>query len=152
MTDLTDSQMHFHISLSEDIERFLVNQRIDLISYLQQQGVGVQLAVCPDPAGLPEESRTKDLALVIVASAAGIAIILKSLGSLIQQVSHRPVLVKRKILKPVEDSVGNVVYLKNGKVLLQWVEVTEFESPSAPSHKDSITIKCCGIELSYKTE
>jgi hypothetical protein len=142
-----------HVRLSDEIAELLVNHQIDLVEYLKQQDISAKETFAENPVKSSDTPNEKELATVILVSAGGVALVTLAVTRLIETLQHRPVLVKQKVVKPVEDAAGKVIRGADGSPLLQWVEVAEFVEPRPRPHgTDSFSASCYGIELSYKSE
>ena len=129
------------ISVSPEIEELLLDNQVDLVELLQQEGMNVTQEFAKDPTA-DANSGYKDPTSVILASAALVLSITPFLSKIISALSHKRVLVKEKVFVPVEDSSGNVVRDSSGEAILHWVERSRFlESSDGMSSNTKISLK-----------
>ena len=139
------------ISLSPEIEELLFDNQVDLVELLQQEGMDVRQEFAKDPTA-DANSGYKDATRVILASAALVLSITPLLSKSISTLSQKTVLVKEKVLVPIEDSSGNVVIDSFGKPIVHWVERPRFlESSEEMPSNTKISLKGpFRLEVTYK--
>ncbi len=139
------------ISLSPEIEELLFDNQVDLVELLQQEGMDVRQEFAKDPTA-DANSGYKDATRVIWASAALVLSITPLLSNSISALSHKTVLVKEKVLVPVEDSSGNVVRDSFGEPMLHWLERSRFlESSEEMPSSSKISLKGpLRLEITYE--
>jgi hypothetical protein len=123
------------LDLSPEVEQMLVENEIDLEAALRERGLDARLSRAANPAK-SSESQTKDVSLVLLASAAVIVAATPLLREIIQTVSRRSVVINHRKLLPVEDSKGNVVQDSTGNPVMQWVDVPTVIAPSGTTAID----------------
>lgn len=143
-------QTQIFLFASPEIEEILINNQIDLVELLQQEGIEVRKEFAKDPA-TDANSGHKDVTAVILASAALVLAITPIISKVIEALSHKKVLVKELVCIPVENSNGDVVKDSYGQPILQWVERTRFLESSKEMHSNSqISLKGpVGFEITY---
>ncbi len=97
-------------------------------------------------------SGCKDATSVILASAALVLSITPFLSKIISALSHKRVLVKEKVLVPVEDSSGNVVRDSFGEPILHWLERSRLleSSEEMPSKTKMVLKGPYRLEVTYE--
>jgi len=146
-----EGQTQIFFFISHDIEELLIDNGIDLVEFLQQEGIEVNQDFATDPT-TDSKSSYRDPTTIILASAALVLAITPIISKLIAALSHKKVLIKELVLVPVEDSSGNVVKDSYGEPILQWIErVRLLESSEKIGSATQISIKGpVGLEISYK--
>lgn len=145
-----EDQTQIFFFLSPDIEELLVDNEIDLIELLQQEGIEVNQDFVKDPT-TDAKSGHKDVTTVILASAALVLAITPIISKVIAALSHKKVVIKELVCVPVEDSGGNVVRDSSGEPILQWVERARILESSKEMRSDTqISLKGpVGLEVTY---
>ncbi|WP_334731215.1 hypothetical protein [Nostoc sp.] len=143
-------QTQIFLFLSPDIEELLVENQIDLVEFLQQEGIEADQVIAKDPT-TDAKSGHRDVTTVILASAALVLAITPIISKLIAALCHKKVVVKELICLPVEDSGRNVVRDSFGEPILQWVERARFLESSEKMRSDTqISLKGpVGLEVTY---
>ena len=129
------------IFLSPGVRGVLADNATDLEALLRSHGHEVQTRLAADPDAKEGE---KDVALILVASAAVIAAATPLLTRLLETLGNRPVVVTRKVPHQVRG--------KNGKLRTKWVEETEVKVPAKPKVKQETQITAPGFKISLKSE
>jgi phosphoserine phosphatase len=122
-----------------EIEQLLLENQIDLVKELKEQGLIVERSFTPDPAK-EKSSQERDLTLVIVASGITVVAVSQAISKIIETLARRPILVKETICTPVLDSAGNFTRQINGEILMEWKEEYKLLEPTQPK-KENQTLK-----------
>lgn len=141
------------ITKDDAIEQLLFENNINITQILYDEGIDSSLKFIQDPANT-NNTGYKEPVTVILVSAGAILAVTPILKNIIENIARKPILVKQKRLKPVEDSRGKVVYDKDGKPQMYWEELNEFIEPTQ-SKLDKQSVKIKGpmkIELSFESE
>src|SRR5580693_4011186 len=107
------------VYLPDEVARFLAENGENLADLLRREGLAVNARLEVDPA---EPSGSRDLTLVLLATAAVITALTPTLTRIISAISNRPVLAKELRLRPVEDIKGRVLRDANGNPILHWID------------------------------
>lgn len=118
-----------------EIEQLLMENQIDLVKELKEQGVAVERGFTSDPAK-EESSQSRDVALVIIASGITLIALSQAISRIIETLARRPVVVKEITCCPSLDSKGNVIRHKNGEILMEWKEQYKMLEPMQPGSEN----------------
>jgi hypothetical protein len=142
--DVVAIEERVELLLSREVEELLADNGINLAELLARHGTGlrVELATATGVGA----SRDKDVAAVLVATAAVIASATPLIIHAFNRLTARPVLVTRVVRVPVEDSTGAVVRDAAGEPVLAWESRPEFVAPS--EHHTQVTIEGHGLRIS----
>lgn len=136
------------VFISPDILDTLLDNNVDLLDLLRNEGIEPRKALELDPAAIGE----KEPATVLIASAALIVSLSPIIARVIQAITSRKVVVREVMLVPVEDSSGNVVKDSRGEPLLQWVVVNRMLESTHTTEQSSFQIKGpLGLQISYQS-
>ena len=136
----TDSE-EVHVFLSPGIKALLAENATDLEGLLRSHGHDVQARLAAGPNASQGE---KDVALILVASAAVIAAATPLLTRLLETLGNRPVVVTRKVPRKIRT--------KDGKLKTKWIEETEVKTVQKAKVKQETQLKGLGFEISLKSE
>jgi hypothetical protein len=125
----------FFIFPGAEIEKLWLENQIDILKELREQGLSVERAFTSDPAK-DRISQSRDITLVIIASGITAIALSQAISKIIETLSRRPVLVKNLVCAPVLDSAGNIVRQENGEVLMEWKEEYKLLEPTQPSKEN----------------
>jgi hypothetical protein len=134
------------VFLSPDVERFLIDNEIDIRELISRTGQRVDVRRGTDPASTSAGS--KEPVTILLASAAIIAVATPLLRDLLHTLSGRDAVIRERRLLPVEDSSGNVVRNAKGEATLHWVDAVK----SVPNVQkpQAVNVKGWGIEISFR--
>jgi hypothetical protein len=118
-----------------EIEQLLMENQIDLVKELREQGLAVERGFTLDPAK-EESSQSRDVALVIIASGITLIALSQAISKIIETLARRPVVVKEITCRPALDAKGNVIRQKNGEILMEWKEQHKMLEPTQPGSEN----------------
>lgn len=118
-----------------EIEQLFMENQIDLVKELREQGLLVERGFTTDPAGEKSE-QSRDVALVIIASGITLVALSQAISKIIETLARRPVVVKEITCRPALDANGNVVRQKNGEILMEWKEQHRMLEPTQPGSEN----------------
>lgn len=118
-----------------EIEQLLMENQIDLVKELKEQGLAVERGFTSDPAR-EESSQSRDIALVIIASGITLIALSQAISKIIETLARRPVVVKEITCRPALDAEGNVIRQKNGEILIEWKEQHKMLEPTQPGSEN----------------
>jgi len=104
-----------------EVEQLLVENQIDIVKELREQGLAVERNFTPDPAR-EQSSQSRDVVLVIIASGIAVVALSQAISKIIETLARRPVVVKEITCSPAFDMNGNVIRQKDGEILMEWKE------------------------------
>ena len=133
------------IFTSPEVQDFLDDYGVDLVSLLQEQDVEVNWGMASNPAitDISEKSASK----VILASAALVVALTPLLSQALQSVTPQGVIVEEVRCLPMTDKEGNLIKDPSGKPIMQWVKKEEFQEFSKQNHR--VGIEGFGIKIGY---
>jgi hypothetical protein len=142
-------QTEIFVFTSPEVEQFLLEYRIDLVSLLQQQGVEVDYGFSQDPVAT--DVQEKSPSRVIIASAAFVLALTPLLSQVIQSVSPKGIVVHELRCIPTTDVNGNVVLDKSGNPIMKWVRKEQLQEFTNQVKTDpQVSLKGpLGIEVTY---
>lgn len=117
MTDTVEQPIF--VFLSSEIQSLLHENSIDLLAELQDRGLDVKKTNTPNPA--PDEQGTRDVALVLLASAAVVGSVGWAIATIVDALSRRPVIANELECVPALDGNGQPIR-ESGRVVMQWKE------------------------------
>ena len=118
-----------------EIEQLLMENQIDLVKELREQGLAVEKSFTTDPAR-EESSQSRDVALGIIATGITLVALSQAISKIIETLARRPVVVKEITCRPALDAKGNVIRQKNGEILMEWKEQHKMLEPTQPGSED----------------
>jgi hypothetical protein len=133
-------QKAIFISMSEEVEALLADNGIDLIDELARtERIDITRGQAPDPTSVAKD-QTKDISLVILASAAAFTAISVGIAKIIDALGrNRKVIVKERECVPLTDQGGKVVYDKDGQPIMHWITKTKMlEAMQATQDKSKV--------------
>ncbi len=146
-----EAQQEIFVFASPEIQELLVNNGTDLVELLNQEGIAVRRGYVQDPTQ-SGDSGYKDPVTIILATAALVMTLTPTIKAVIEAMSHKVIEVKEKVLVPVEDSHGNIVYDAAGQPKLYWIERTQLKETTKGIPEESISLKApLAFELTYKS-
>ncbi len=95
------------IEMDEEIENALASSGLTIQEILAKQGIGAKVEFGSPPYQDENTKRTKDVATIIMASAAAVWLISKAITDVLKEIHHRPVFREYEELEPVSDANGN---------------------------------------------
>lgn len=152
-------QEKFYISMSPEVEALITENGIDIVDELQNQNIEVKKIYASDPViqTTNEESKTRDVTLAILASAAAISTISWSIAKILDAIGrNKKIVVTEKVTVPVTDDKGNIIKNKKGEPILRWVDRTRMiEATQTEQDRSGLKISLGGekglhIELGTK--
>jgi hypothetical protein len=144
--EASKKQDRIFISLSPEVQELLADNEIDLVSELQNRGLDVEGEHGRLPGG---DVRTKDVTLIILASAAVIGTLGMTIANILDAIGrNRKALVTEKEWVPVVSPNGEVVRDANGDPMLQWVEKHRLlEAQQTAQAKSTVEVSAGGDKL-----
>jgi hypothetical protein len=143
-----------YLEFSDDVEQFLVENEISLEEILQQANIDADVThqVRPDLTG--EEERTKEVVLVVLASAALVLAVGTAISQVLQTHYRRPRLEQIDSIEEVMDADGNVVSVKveSRPELLEPRETDSERKTEAILNKDGFILRFGSSEKQSDTE
>lgn len=129
-----------YVTLSPEVESLLADNEIDIVTELLKRGFDVEknYGVLKDENS--NESRTKDISLIILTSATAFGAVSMGIAHVLSTINSKPVIVKNKKQSIVKDSKGNALLDDNGKPIFE-DEVNEILVTPDTSNESSITAK-----------
>ena len=125
----------FFIFQTAEVEQLLMENQIDLIKELREQGLAVERSFTPDPTrGKSDQSR--DVALVLIASGIAAIALSQAISKIIETLARRPVVVKEITCSPVLDTNGNLIRQNDGEILMEWKEEYRMLEPTQPGNEN----------------
>ncbi|MBD1806316.1 hypothetical protein H6F98_12755 [Microcoleus sp. FACHB-SPT15] len=140
-----EGQTELFVLASPEVEDILADNGINLEDLLKREGCAVKEHKGQDPAKLG--SGEKDVAIIILASAALVAALTPILSKAIQSLTYKDVVVYETVLVPVEDSAGNVVRDSSGEPKMQWIRRSKLLESTRDKGQQEIKIKALGFEI-----
>ncbi len=118
-------QRAIFISMSEEVEALLADNGIDLIEELKRQRLDLTRGYAQDPAS-GWQNHTKDVSLIILASAAAFSAISIGIAKIIDALGrNKKVIVRERKCVPLTDEAGKVIYDKDGEAVVHWITETK---------------------------
>lgn len=144
------NQVELFIFISPEVQELLVDNQIDLVELLKQEGLEVAKGFSKDPTA-SADSTQKDPTGIILATSALVLAITPLISKILTALSRRSIVTRELVCIPVEDSRGNIVRDSSGEPLLQWVERSRILDQSEQLQSaSSILLKGpAGLEISY---
>lgn len=128
------------IFLSPGIKSLLAENDTDLAQLLRAEGYEFDSAI----AGDPTKPGQKDVALILIASAALIAAATPVITRLLETLANKPIVVTKRV--PQE------VVARNGKKKTKWVDDVTIFQPEKTTVKQETSIGGFGLSISLKSE
>lgn len=147
-----DEKTPIFISLSDEVEEVINENRIDLISELNREGLDVERTNMPHRA--TGDAGTKDPVLIILASSVAVGAVSMGIAKIIQALGNRPVVTKNRKLVPLTDGSGRVLRDENGKIIKYWAEESSLLEPQKAQGKDRLSASFGGeqgLHFEYAT-
>jgi hypothetical protein len=127
------------LDLSPDVKDAL--RGVDLAAELKREGIEVQVEYGRLPTAGPQQERTREVALILLAAGVTAALIGSAIAKIIDARSRRPVTVTERRMVPARDSTGNEIRDGQGnQVFEEHTLITETENKHAPQEKSSIEV------------
>ncbi len=147
-----EDQEQIYVFLSPEIEALLADNGTNVAELLQSEGLPVQQAFATNPA-TDTAGGSKEPVTIILATAAVVVALTPVLIRLIERLTSKPIILKEKVLSPVEDSHGQVVHDANGEPVLAWqVKSTIIKAEKTPKEQTRTKIKGpLAIEIEYSS-
>lgn len=144
-------QAKLFVELPPEVEKYMAQHRTNLAQLLRQHGIIVRESHEPDPFKSDERKVTRrDMALVL-ASAAGVTLVVTALGiainNILQTMNKKPIMQIARRRWIVKDAQGNVVLGPNGKPLYETDETPVLLEPRAENSTMGIQFQV-GEEIS----
>jgi hypothetical protein len=143
-----------YISLSPEVEGFLAENGIDLAEELTKQGLEIEARPGQLP-GTVAGGETREVVLVILASAALVGAVSMGISKIIRALSDRGTLVSEGEYVPVTSPSGDVVKDEKGKPILQYRERHRYVQPGERSPGSSTVSASAGpqgIKVDFSTK
>jgi len=145
-----EQQEEFFLFASPDIEAIFADNGTDIVELLKREGCEVERGVAQDPAKANSGDSTREIATIILASAALVAALTPILLKILQSLTYKDVMVHEIMLIPVEDSAGNVVKDAYGEPVLRWVKRSKILESTRDKARQQIKVKALGFEIEIK--
>ncbi|MBR0948577.1 hypothetical protein [Bradyrhizobium liaoningense] len=143
MTDAADGTF---IRLSPGVQRLLEENGVSLKDIIGQHSFAPgEVQQVADP-GLQNEG-TKEVATIILASAAAVAVLTPLIIRAIDTISRRPVVVEDVELAPTLDVSGKPVLSRTGQPVLYWKRTKRLLEAQPNETSVSTSVKGPGIEI-----
>lgn len=138
------------IFLDRELDEVLVENGVDLVEALRDQGLAVERGSEADPAAA---EGTKEAALVILATGVTFALLGQAIARVVEALNQKPVVVTKRECTPVLDASGRPVPGgRGGKPLMQWRETPTVVIPQhqATEHRTEAMVMGLRISVSDK--
>lgn len=143
MTDLSDRTF---IKLSPDVRRLLDENGISLRDILNKHPFAEgEVQEITDPGS--GKDGAKEVATIILATAAAVAVLTPLIVKAIDVVARRPLVVEDVELVPTLDATGKPILSRSGEPVLYWRRTKKFLEPNANETPTSTTVKGLGLEI-----
>jgi predicted small secreted protein len=127
-----------YLDLSIELQELLQDADIDLVYFIQKEFPKIEVILSPSVSvESTQNSRSKDLVPVILASGIAIAEVIFAISYLINTLQRAPHLVSLDILEEIRDKDGNVVYDAQGNPQMKLTQVPQILDPKAIKSKES---------------
>jgi hypothetical protein len=148
---MNDELTSVYVLMSDEIQEVLAAAGVGVDGLLRHEGVDVETRHAADPTGVAGD-RTKEPVTLILASAGLVAALTPVLTRVIQALSHRSVIVREKVLVPVEDARGDVVRASDGRPILYWTDRARHVDAGVPAPGNmSVAIEGpLGLKIEYE--
>ena len=143
-----------YISLSSEVEGLLSENGIDLAEELRKQGLEIEARQGQIP-GSVSDGDTREVVLIILASAALVGAVSMGISKIVRALSDRGTLVCEGEYVPVTSPSGEVVKDEKGDPVLQYVERHRYVQPSERNPGSSSVSASAGphgIKVDFSTK
>ncbi len=146
-------EIPIHIEMDQEIEKALAGAGYNIREILNENnidaGVTFGSAVYENENG----ARTKDVATIVMASAAAAYLVSKAVTNVLREIYHRPFYDEYYELEPVLDGNGNVIFdPETGKPLMKSKKEHFVFEPGKGEDRSEVTAGLKGLVMKFRSK
>jgi hypothetical protein len=137
---MSDTQTQIYLELPPELQQLLSDNGLSVDEILRQQNIPAEVTYGVLPDELEAGTRSKDPAMIILASAAAALAVGLAISQVLHTLQRQPQLVEYYELVELKDAKGNILLDKKGKPQLKRVKKYELLEPRKEDSNQSLEI------------